>query len=93
MTSKLPLVDPTKVLCPVLMLRGDHDGISTNKDLWISTTSSPMAIASSSSCPRSRNSITNAKNRAMAFHMMHAFLTIPPQGFSCVSRKRPSPNR
>src|SRR4249919_2519222 len=33
MTSKLPLVDPKKVLAPVLMLRGDHDGISTNADL------------------------------------------------------------
>src|SRR5712691_4562842 len=34
MTANLPLVDPKKVPCPVLMIRGEHDGISTIDDLW-----------------------------------------------------------
>src|SRR5438874_2381629 len=33
MVANLPIVDPTKVTCPVLMIRGDHDGISTLDDL------------------------------------------------------------
>jgi alpha-beta hydrolase superfamily lysophospholipase len=33
MAAHLPLVDPKKVLCPVLMLRGEFDGNSTNEDL------------------------------------------------------------
>jgi alpha-beta hydrolase superfamily lysophospholipase len=81
MTSKLPLVDPTKVLCPVLMLRGDHDGISTNKDLLEFYNLLPNGDRQFVILPKVAHSITNAKNRAMAFHMMHAFLTMPPQVF------------
>ena len=33
MCSKLPLNDPTKVQCPVLIVRGEHDGIATEEDL------------------------------------------------------------
>jgi alpha-beta hydrolase superfamily lysophospholipase len=79
MTSKLPLVDPTKVLSPVLMLRGDHDGISTNADLLefydrLSNGDRQFVIL-----PFVAHSVTDARNRHMAFHMMHAFLTMPEQ--------------
>jgi pimeloyl-ACP methyl ester carboxylesterase len=33
MCSKLPLVDPTKIAAPCLMLRGAHDGVATLRDL------------------------------------------------------------
>ena len=33
MAANLPLVDPKQLLCPVLMLRGIHDGNSTDDDL------------------------------------------------------------
>ena len=33
MAANLPLVDPKKVLSPVLMIRGIHDGNSTDEDL------------------------------------------------------------
>src|SRR5436309_14427510 len=33
MTTKLPLVDPAKVLCPVMILRAEHDGIATDEDI------------------------------------------------------------
>ena len=33
MAANLPIVDPTKVQSPVLMLRGEFDGNSTNDDL------------------------------------------------------------
>src|SRR4051812_23445740 len=33
MTTKLPLVDPLKVLCPVLLIRAEHDGIATDEDI------------------------------------------------------------
>jgi alpha-beta hydrolase superfamily lysophospholipase len=79
MTSKLPLVDPAKVLCPVLMLRGDHDGISTNADLLEFYDKLPNGDRQFVILPYVAHSITDAKNRHMAFHMMHAFLTMPPQ--------------
>jgi alpha-beta hydrolase superfamily lysophospholipase len=79
MTSKLPLIDPAKVLCPVLMLRGDHDGISTNADLLEFYDKLPNGDRQFVILPYVAHSITDAKNRHMAFHMMHAFLTMPPQ--------------
>jgi alpha-beta hydrolase superfamily lysophospholipase len=82
MTSKLPLVDPKKVLSPVLMLRGDHDGISTNADLLDFYNQLPNGDRQFVILPNVAHSITNAKNRAMAFHMMEAFLSMPPQVYS-----------
>lgn len=34
MTANLPLVDPTRVEAPVLLVRGEHDGIATEDDLF-----------------------------------------------------------
>jgi alpha-beta hydrolase superfamily lysophospholipase len=82
MTSKLPLVDPKKVLSPVLMLRGDHDGISTNADLLDFYNQLPNGDRQFVILPNVAHSITNAKNRDMAFHMMQAFLTMPAQVYS-----------
>ena len=33
MCVNLPVVDPTKVNCPVMIFRGDHDGIATDEDV------------------------------------------------------------
>src|SRR6266851_2444047 len=79
MTSKLPLVDPTKVLCPVLMLRGDHDGISTNEDLLDFYRQLPNGDRQFVILPNVAHSIGYANNRHMANHVMQAFLTMPPQ--------------
>jgi alpha-beta hydrolase superfamily lysophospholipase len=79
MTSKLPLVDPTKVLSPVLMLRGDHDGISTNEDLLDFYRQLPNGDRQFVILPNVAHSIGYSNNRHMANHMMQAFLTMPPQ--------------
>jgi alpha-beta hydrolase superfamily lysophospholipase len=79
MTSKLPLVDPTKVLSPVLMLRGDHDGISTNADLLDFYNQLPNGDRQFVILPNVAHSVTESNNRHMAFHVIQAFLTMPPQ--------------
>jgi alpha-beta hydrolase superfamily lysophospholipase len=79
MTSKLPLVDPLKVKSPVLMLRGDHDGISTNKDLLEFYDQLPNGDRQFVIIPMTAHSIGSAANRHMAWHVMQAFLTMPPQ--------------
>jgi alpha-beta hydrolase superfamily lysophospholipase len=79
MTSKLPLVDPLKVKSPVLMLRGDHDGISTNKDLLDFFDQLPNGDRQFVIIPNTAHSIGSANNRHMAWHVMQAFLTMPPQ--------------
>jgi alpha-beta hydrolase superfamily lysophospholipase len=82
MTSKLPVVDPKKVLCPVLMLRGDHDGISTDADLLDFFHQLPNGDRQFVVLPNVAHSIGYSKNRHMASHMMQAFLTMPPQVLS-----------
>jgi alpha-beta hydrolase superfamily lysophospholipase len=79
MTSKLPLVDPTKVACPVLMMRGDHDGISTNEDLLDFYRQLPNGDRQFVILPNIAHSIGSANNRHMAWHVMQAFLSMPPQ--------------
>jgi alpha-beta hydrolase superfamily lysophospholipase len=79
MTSKLPLVDPAKVLSPVLMLRGDHDGISTNADLLDFYDKLPNGDRQFVILPHVAHSVTESNNRRMAFHVINAFLTMPPQ--------------
>jgi esterase/lipase len=32
MCINLPVVDPTKITCPVLLIRAEHDGITTDED-------------------------------------------------------------
>jgi alpha-beta hydrolase superfamily lysophospholipase len=82
MTSKLPLVDPTKVLSPALMLRGDHDGISTNADLLDFYDKLPNGDRQFVILPNVAHSVTESNNRHMAFHVIHAFLTMPPPAVS-----------
>ena len=82
MTSKLPVVDPKKVLCPVLMLRGDHDGISTDADLLDFFRQLPNGDRQFVVLPNVAHSIGYSKNRAMADHVMQAFLSMPPQVLS-----------
>jgi alpha-beta hydrolase superfamily lysophospholipase len=79
MTSKLPLVDPTKVTCPVLMLRGDHDGISTNADLFDFFGQLPNGDRQFVILPNVAHSVGSANNRHLAWHTMQAFLTMPSQ--------------
>jgi pimeloyl-ACP methyl ester carboxylesterase len=67
------------VLCPVLMLRGDHDGISTNEDLLDFYRQLPNGDRQFVILPNVAHSIGYANNRHMANHVMQAFLTMPPQ--------------
>ena len=33
MCANLPVCDPEKILCPVMIIRGEHDGIASPEDL------------------------------------------------------------
>ncbi len=79
MTSKLPVVDPTKIPCPVLMLRGDHDGISTNEDLLDFYRQLPNGDRQFVILPNIAHSLGFANNRHMVWHAIQAFLTMPAQ--------------
>jgi len=77
MTSKLPLVDPAKVLCPVLLVRGEYDGIATVDDLQDFYKQLPNGDRQFVILPGMAHSVVLGLNRQLFWHAMHAFLTMP----------------
>jgi pimeloyl-ACP methyl ester carboxylesterase len=79
MTANLPLVDPLKVLSPVLLIRGDHDGIATVADLFDFYRQLPNGDVQFVIVPQTAHNPTVGKNRFLYWHAVNAFLTMPPQ--------------
>ncbi len=77
MTSKLPLVDPTRVKSPVCILRGEFDGIATDEDLWDFFHQLPNGNRQYSVIAGAAHALGTCRNRAAFWHAMHAFLTMP----------------
>jgi pimeloyl-ACP methyl ester carboxylesterase len=77
MTSKLPVVDPLRVHSPVLLVRGEYDGIATDADLLDFFARLPNPDRQYAIIPGAAHSVVLGKNRAGLWHVMHAFLTMP----------------
>jgi alpha-beta hydrolase superfamily lysophospholipase len=79
MTANLPVVDPTRVLAPVLLVRGEYDGIATVDDLADFYERLPNGDRQFSILPGTAHSVVLGVNRQLFWHVMHAFLTMPPR--------------
>ena len=79
MTANLPVVDPAKVLAPVLLVRGEYDGIATVDDLVDFYKRLPTGDRQFSILPGMAHSVVLGLNRQQFWHVMHAFLTIQRQ--------------
>jgi alpha-beta hydrolase superfamily lysophospholipase len=77
MAANLPLVDPKKVLCPVLMLRGIHDGNSTIEDLIDFYTQLPNGDRQFALLPNTAHSPGYSKNRHLLWYATRNFLAAP----------------
>jgi alpha-beta hydrolase superfamily lysophospholipase len=77
MTANLPLVDPEKVKSPVLLVRGEHDGIATVEDLQDFYKRLPNGDRQFVILPDVAHSVGWSKNRHLYWHILHAFLTMP----------------
>lgn len=78
MTANLPVVDPAKVLAPVLLIRGEYDGIATVDDLTAFFKQLPNGDRQFVILPGMAHSVVLGLNRKLFWHTMHAFLTMPP---------------
>jgi alpha-beta hydrolase superfamily lysophospholipase len=78
MAVNLPLVDPKKVTAPVLMIRGEHDGNSTNEDLLDFYTQLPNGDRQFAILPHTAHSIGYSNNRHLLWYAMRNFLAAPP---------------
>jgi len=77
MTANLPVVDPTKVQAPVLLVRGEYDGIATVDDLFDFYRQLPNGNKQLVVLPNTAHSVAVAINRALFWHATRAFLDAP----------------
>ena len=77
MAVNLPLVDPKKVQAPVLMVRGDHDGNSTNEDLLDFYAQLPNGDRQFVILPYTAHSLGFANNRHLLWYAVRNFLAAP----------------
>jgi alpha-beta hydrolase superfamily lysophospholipase len=77
MTAHLPLVDPAHVSSPVLLIRGEYDGIATVEDLLEFYKQLPTGDRQFVILPGMAHSVVSGLNRQLFWHAMRAFLTVP----------------
>ena len=77
MAANLPIVDPKKVLSPVLMIRGTWDGNSTNEDLLDFYTQLPNGDRQFVILPETAHSPGYGKNRHLLYYAIKNFLAAP----------------
>jgi pimeloyl-ACP methyl ester carboxylesterase len=77
MTANLPVVHPERVLAPVLLVRGEYDGIATVADLEEFYNLLPNGDRQFIILPGTAHSVALAINRQLFWHVTRAFLTMP----------------
>lgn len=77
MAMNLPLVDPKRVKSPVLMLRGEHDGNSTNEDLLDFYRQLPNGDRQFVILPNTAHSLGYSKNRHLLWYAVKNFIGAP----------------
>jgi pimeloyl-ACP methyl ester carboxylesterase len=77
MAANLPIVDPAKVMSPVLMTRGEWDGNSTNDDLLDFFRQLPNGDRQFTILPQVAHSAGYSRNRDLLFYAMKNFLAAP----------------
>ena len=79
MVSKLPLVDPHRIACPVLILRAEHDGIATEADLMAFYARLKHADKQLVKLGGLAHTALLGVNRRRLYHALQAFLSLPPR--------------
>jgi pimeloyl-ACP methyl ester carboxylesterase len=77
MTANLPVVDPKRVTAPVLLVRGEYDGIATIADLEEFYNRLPNGDRQFIILPGTAHSVALAINRQLFWHVTRAFLSMP----------------
>jgi pimeloyl-ACP methyl ester carboxylesterase len=77
MTTKLPLVDPLKLKAPVMIVRGEFDGIGTEDDLLNFFTKLPVQDREFVVLPGAAHLPDLGTNRRQFWHVVRCFLDMP----------------
>src|SRR5262245_21255569 len=85
MTANLPLVQPEQVKSPVLLVRGEHDGIATVADLQDFYAKLPNGDRQFVILPGVAHSVGWGKNRYLWWHMLQVLLGVWPGVETCAA--------
>jgi pimeloyl-ACP methyl ester carboxylesterase len=77
MTAHLPVVDPLKVKSPVMIVRGEHDGIASEEDLLEFFRLLPNPDRQFTVLAGAAHALVFGYNRHQLWHAAHAFLSLP----------------
>jgi pimeloyl-ACP methyl ester carboxylesterase len=77
MTSKLPVVDPARILSPVLVVRGEHDGIASMDDLLDFFEKLPNGDKQFSVIAGAAHALATCKARFAFWYAAETFLKMP----------------
>jgi pimeloyl-ACP methyl ester carboxylesterase len=77
MCSKLPLLDPAQIKAPVIVLRGEHDGIASLDDLIEFFKRLPNMNKQFSVMAGISHASFQQKNYMMVYHLLHGFFKLP----------------
>ncbi|HZB90146.1 MAG TPA: alpha/beta fold hydrolase [Stellaceae bacterium] len=79
MTANLPVVDPARVEAPVLIVRGQYDGIASLDDVLAFFERLPNPDRQFTLLAGAAHAIALGLNRAQLWHTVHGFLDMPPR--------------
>ncbi len=77
MTSKLPIIEASAIKTPVLVIRGEHDGIATEADLLDFYNKLPNADRQFVTLPGMAHTLVLGTNRELFWYASHSFLGMP----------------
>ncbi|HKX10750.1 MAG TPA: alpha/beta fold hydrolase [Stellaceae bacterium] len=77
MCSKLPVVDPTKIAAPTIVMRGEYDGIASMQDLIAFFDRLPNPDKQFTVMPGIAHASFQQKNYQLVYHILYSFFTQP----------------
>lgn len=81
MCSKLPLLDPTQILAPTIVMRGEFDGIAALDDLIEFYKRLPSTNKQFSIMQGISHASFQQKNYMMVYQILHSFFTMPEAAY------------
>jgi pimeloyl-ACP methyl ester carboxylesterase len=77
MCANLPVVDPAKIKCPTIIMRGEYDGIAAVPDLLAFFERLPGPDKQFAVMPGIAHASFQQKNHALVYHILHGFFSQP----------------
>jgi non-heme chloroperoxidase len=81
MSTKLPMVDPEKISVPIIVMRGQYDGIAGIQDLYDFFARLPHPDKQFAHMPGVAHASFQQTNYMLVYHILHSFFTQPAPMF------------